>query len=141
MNRRGFTVLELIGILLLVALLAAALIAVCAKSGPLTEQDGRKVADDIHGNLLELIGTSETPVDSIVAKIRTDLTAAVEGVNNKKGAKAFTRGLCAQLITLTENRIRSTPDQNEKRRLTEFLARLRQICADLQQTVTEPTGD
>lgn len=138
MNRRGFTLIELLVLLAIIAALGAALLAYCNRSGPLTEQDGRDAAEQIHGRLLELIGTSTTPVDTIVARIRTDLNSQIEGIRNRPGITAFTRGMCAQLITLTENRIRSTPDAVERRRLSDFLARLREICRELQRTVTEP---
>ncbi|MGH7567102.1 MAG: hypothetical protein ACREK2_09755 [Gemmatimonadota bacterium] len=138
MDRRGFTVIEIILVGVLLALIITAIVALCSRSGPLTAQDGRDVADGIHGQLETLIGTTTTPVDSIAAEIRRQLLDQAGNVQGREGATDFIDGLCEQLRTLIQNRIRSAPGTVESNRLREFLPHLAEMCQEARARAAGP---
>lgn len=127
-------------VLAILALIAALALALCSGDSALTAADGTKAGDRIHSVLTDYIAGSD-PVAELDGLVRPKVLALVTSNNGKEGVTVFINAACERIITLMQNRIRSTTDATEKRRLREALPIVRQICEDAKSQAQEPSSD
>lgn len=138
MNRtRAFTVWQLLAVLAVIALIALILLKACGGSGVLTKANGQAAGDDVFRHITDYVaGTG--PIREFSGQIDTEVGQAIIALKGREGASDFADGLCERVLELINNRIRSTPDANEKARLGEMKKLVEDSCKKAHAQLSAP---